>query len=171
MASRSTRVGHASANDRRMRRAGTAAFAESGARWRRAVDAGFGEGEDDERESLAIRVGRHTARIRVDAIDWFEAGSYFVKLHIGFETHLLREKLGALEERLGAERFVRIHRSVLVNVDRVREVQTRPDGAYFAVLRDGTVLPVSRSRVRALEARMRAAGTVPAAAVTASGTA
>jgi two-component system LytT family response regulator len=158
-----------------MRRAGTAALAESGARWRRAMDAsseeGEGEGEGGARKSLAIRVGRHTAHIRVDAIDWFEAGSYFVKLHIGFETHLLREKIGALEERLDAERFVRIHRSVLVNVDRVREVQTRPDGAHLAVLRDGTVLQVSRSRVRALEARMRAAGTLPAAAVTASGTA
>jgi DNA-binding LytR/AlgR family response regulator len=117
-----------------------------------------GGGEDDEgdrSDTIAVRIGRRVAHLRPEAIDWFEAGNYFVKLHIGFETHLLREKISVLEERLNPARFVRIHRSVLVNVARVRTVDHRPRGEHLVVLHDGTTLRMNRSRLGVLEQRMR----------------
>lgn len=97
-----------------------------------------------------VRVGRRSLLIGVDEVDWIEADRYYATLHVGSATHLVREPITALAARLDARRFVRIHRSTIVNLDRVREVARPADGVTELVLRDGTRLPVSRTHRRAV---------------------
>jgi len=82
--------------------------------------------------------------IDVDDVDWIEAAGNYVRLHHGGESHLLRETMSSLEQRLDPLRFVRIHRSSFVNLDRVRELRHVLHGDYAVVLRDGTRLTLSR---------------------------
>ena len=91
-----------------------------------------------------------------DEIDWVEAERDYVCLHVRGRRHLLRETMGAMEDRLASSRFVRVHRSYLVNAARVREL--RPVGReYAAVLRDGTELKVSRGYLPGLQDALAAA--------------
>ncbi|MBV9880287.1 MAG: response regulator transcription factor [Gemmatirosa sp.] len=82
----------------------------------------------------------------VDEIDWIEADDYYAAVHARGRRHLLRESLASLAQRLDAARFVRAHRSAIVNVDRVRELRSAAGGDAVLVLRDGTRVPVSRRR-------------------------
>ena len=106
---------------------------------------------------LEVRLGNRVAFVRIDDVDWVEAADYYARLHVGAASHLVRETMQELEARLDARRFVRVHRSAIVNVDRVRELRTIAAGRHEVVLRDGTRLPLSRSR-RELVARALAAG-------------
>ena len=83
--------------------------------------------------------------VKADEIDWIEAAGNYLRLHAGGETHLLRETMNNLERRLESTRFVRIHRSTIVNVERIREFQTLFHGDYVVILIDGTELSLSRS--------------------------
>lgn len=78
-------------------------------------------------------------------VDWLEAARNYVRLHVGPAQHLVRTPLAALLEQLDPRQFVRIHRSTVVNVDRIREVQPWFGGDYVAILRDGRQLKVSRT--------------------------
>jgi two-component system LytT family response regulator len=78
-------------------------------------------------------------------VDWFEADGNYVWLHIKKEKHRLRTTLRALVEQLDAQQFVRIHKSTVVNVDRIKEVQPWFGGDYVAILTDGRQLRVSRT--------------------------
>src|SRR6266480_1339404 len=82
--------------------------------------------------------------VRTSDVDWMEAARNYVRLHVGHRTHLLRATLGALEQRLDPERFRRVSRSALVNVDRVREVQPWFHGDAVVILDGGARLPLSR---------------------------
>jgi two-component system LytT family response regulator len=95
---------------------------------------------------LEVRLGNRVAFVRLDDVDWVEAADYYVRLHVGPASHLVRETMQELEARLDARRFVRVHRSAIVNVERVRELRTVAAGRHEVVLRDGTRLPLSRSR-------------------------
>ena len=106
---------------------------------------------------LEVRLGNRVAYVRLDDVDWIEAADYYARLHVGAASHLVRETMQELEARLDARRFVRVHRSAIVNVDRVRELRAVAVGRHEVVLRDGTRLPLSRSR-RELVARALAAG-------------
>jgi two-component system LytT family response regulator len=77
-------------------------------------------------------------------VDWVESADNYVNLHVGSETHLLRETMNALEQRMPGERFVRISRSTIVNLDRVKELQPLFHGEYAVILRDGVRLTLSR---------------------------
>jgi two-component system LytT family response regulator len=91
--------------------------------------------------------------LRTGEIDWIEAAGNYVRVHAGKEAHLVRETLGALEEKLDHGRFARIHRSTIVNLDSVKELQPSFHGEYVVRLRDGTELVLSRGyrgRVRHL---------------------
>ena len=77
----------------------------------------------------------------VDEIDWIDVDGDYARLHVGKLTHLLRETLGDLERRLPA-RFLRIHRSIIVQADRIQSVQPWFKGDYVITLRDGTRLDV-----------------------------
>jgi two-component system LytT family response regulator len=79
-----------------------------------------------------------------DDIDWIQADGDYVRVYVAGKSHLVRHTIGALEERLDASLFARIHRSTIVNISRVREVRPEGDRAFQVVLRDGTVLRMSR---------------------------
>jgi two-component system LytT family response regulator len=95
-------------------------------------------------ERLVIKSGGRVFFLRAAEIDWVEAAGNYLRLHVGREVHLLRETLNGLEARLDPEQFLRIHRSTLVNVERIREIQPLFHGDGVVVLRDGTELPMSR---------------------------
>lgn len=78
-----------------------------------------------------------------DEIDWIEADDYYAAIHASGRRHLIRESLASLEQRLDSSRFVRAHRSAIVNIDRVRELR-REANETFLVLRNGMRVPVSR---------------------------
>ena len=87
----------------------------------------------------------------VEEVDWIEAADYYARLHAGAKTHLVRETLTALENQLDPARFLRVHRSAIVNVSRVSAL--RPDwrNRHEILLHDGTVVPLSRGRKKAVE--------------------
>jgi DNA-binding LytR/AlgR family response regulator len=102
-----------------------------------------------------VRTGGRVFFQPVSEIDWIEAADYYARVHAGRESHLLRETLAALEERLDPARFVRIHRSAIVNVERVKEVRLDWRNRHVVVLRTGATLPLSRRRKEELERVMR----------------
>lgn len=87
-------------------------------------------------------------------VDWVEGADYYARLHAGARVHLLRETLGSLERRLDPERFMRLHRSVIVNLSRVRAVEAGERGAGVAVLTTGARLRVTADRREELERRL-----------------
>lgn len=93
---------------------------------------------------LTVRTGERIHFVRVADIEWIEAARNYVWLHAGTARYAVRIPLGALEHRLDPAQFVRIHRSAIVNLDRVREVQAWVGGEYVAILEDGRTLRVSR---------------------------
>jgi two-component system, LytTR family, response regulator len=87
----------------------------------------------------------------VDAIDWIEAADYYAKLHVGDAVQLVRYTMNELERQLDPRRFVRVHRSAIVNVLRVKEIRVDYQNHHVIVLRNGTRVPLSRSRKDSLE--------------------
>jgi two-component system, LytTR family, response regulator len=95
-------------------------------------------------QRLMVPVGEKQVLIDVGSIHWIEAEQNYVRLHVGSTSHLLRGTLAGLEERLDPARFIRIHRSRIVNADRVREIHLWSHGDRLVVLNDGTELLMSR---------------------------
>jgi len=95
-------------------------------------------------ERLVVRSGGRIFFLRVEEIDWIEAADNYVCLHVGRASHLLRSTLASIEERLDSRKFLRIHRSTIVNLDRVLELSPLFHGDYTVHLRDGTELLLSR---------------------------
>jgi two-component system LytT family response regulator len=135
----------------------------------RVVDAGYAErlGEllDRVAESRPRGVGRLIVRevgqimvIPTADIDWIEGADYYARLHVGARTHLMRESLTSLEKRLDATRFLRVHRSAIVNVARVRVVEAAERGDGIAVLGNGARVKVVRAQRAELEKRIEAFG-------------
>ena len=105
---------------------------------------------------LAIKTEGRMLFLKANEIDWIETDGDHVKFHVGSQTYLHRTTLTRLEERLSPKMFLRIHRSIVVNVDRVRELQPWFQGDYVLILADGTRLTSGRSyreRVREFVAR------------------
>jgi two-component system LytT family response regulator len=97
-------------------------------------------------ERLPLRSAGRVTFLRVDDVEWVDAAHNYVKIHaIDGKSHVVRGAIGDLESRLDPERFVRIHRSTIVNVDRVRELELSSHGSYVAILASGQRLTVSRS--------------------------
>ena len=103
---------------------------------------------------MVVKTGGRVLFIRVEDIDWIEAADYCVKLHVQGRVHVIRESMQALEGRLDPERFFRIHRSGIVNLDRVVELQPFFKGEHIVVLKDGSKLKMSRGRRAELETRL-----------------
>jgi two-component system LytT family response regulator len=103
-------------------------------------------------ERFVIKSAGRVFFLRADEIDWVEAAGNYVQLHVGSATHLMRETMGGLETRLDPEKFVRIHRSAIVQVDRIKEMQPAFHGDYIVILQDGTRLNLSRSYREKLQA-------------------
>lgn len=96
-------------------------------------------------ERVLVRSAGRIFFLRLEEIDWIEAADNYLCLHVGRESHLLRGTMASIEERLDARKFLRIHRSTIVNLDRVRELAPLFHGDYAVRLRDGTELVLSRS--------------------------
>jgi two-component system LytT family response regulator len=104
---------------------------------------------------IVVKDGDRILFLKVDDIDWIEAADYYAKIHVAGSTYMIRETLANLEEQLDPERFVRIHRSTIVNLDRVQEMQPWFHGAFVVILVDGTELRLSRSRREHLQTRLQ----------------
>jgi two-component system LytT family response regulator len=103
---------------------------------------------------IVIRNAGRTLFVRTGDIDWIEAADYCVKLHVQGKVHVLRESMAALTDRLDPASFFRVHRSAIVNLERILELQPMFKGDHVILLRDGTKLKLSKSRRGALEARL-----------------
>src|SRR6185503_5711182 len=101
---------------------------------------------NDPHERIVIRDGGRTVFVPLSDIDWIEAADYYVQLHVGAKSYLLREPMRDLEARLDPRRFMRIHRSAIVAIDRVAELRPSAHGDHCVRLRDGTDLKLSRAR-------------------------
>jgi two-component system LytT family response regulator len=104
-------------------------------------------------ERLAIKSGERVLYLKVSDIDWIEAADDLVRLHVGKTIHEHRSTMSQIEQRLPPSRFVRIHRSTIVNIERVREFQPWFQGDWILVLADGTRLQSGKSyrkRIREL---------------------
>lgn len=95
-------------------------------------------------ERLVVKSAGYVFFLNVTELDWIEAAGNYMKLHVGGAVHLLRETMNAMEAQLDPQRFVRIRRSTMVNIDSIRRLRTLANGEYEVLLNDGTALISSR---------------------------
>ena len=100
---------------------------------------------------LAVRTGDKLILVDVKTIDWLEACGDYVRIHAGRKKHLVAGRMHAMERLLDPGRFLRVHRSIIVRLDGIRELAREPDGSGAIVLREGVRLRVARGRWAALE--------------------
>lgn len=105
-------------------------------------------------ERLAIKNAGEVMFQKISEIDWIEAADYYVCLHVGTKTHLLRRSMSDVDQELEQAAFCRIHRSAIVNVERVRQLEISEDGGTDVVLNSGTRLRLSRRYRKDLKARL-----------------
>jgi two-component system LytT family response regulator len=98
----------------------------------------------DGRDRILVKSSGEIFFLKAEEIDWIEAEGDYMKFHVAGKCHLMRETMARLEARLDAKRFVRIHRSTIVNIDRMRKLSPSFAGEYAVVLQDGTKLRLSR---------------------------
>lgn len=94
---------------------------------------------------LAVRSSGKVFFVKMEDIDWVEAADNYIVLHLKNETHILRETMNSIQTRLDPQKFLRVHRSRIVNIERIKELQPWVHGEYLIVLQDGTQLTLSRS--------------------------
>jgi two-component system, LytTR family, response regulator len=105
-------------------------------------------------ERLVVKSAGQVAFVSIADIDWIEAANYYTCLHVGADTHILRRSLAVLEQELQSGPFCRIHRSTIVNVDRIRSLELMDDGEYAVVLKSGARLRLSRRFRKSLQQRL-----------------
>lgn len=96
--------------------------------------------------------------LEVGEIDWIEAADYYACLHVGRKSYLLRRSMMELEQELDENMFCRVHRSVIVNLERVKALELNAEGENEVVLKNGTRLPLSRRHRKEVQARLISAG-------------
>ena len=96
------------------------------------------------RDRIVVRTPERAFFLKCETIDWIEAAGKFVHLHVGRAVHALRESMAELEQELDPARFLRISRSVIVNIERIQEIQPWFQGDYVLILSDGTRLTSTR---------------------------
>ncbi len=116
---------------------------------------GGGSPQGDHLTEILVRVANRDVLVQVADIDWIEADSYYARLHVNGKEFLLREPLHMLERRLDPEHFVRVHRSAIVNIKRVREVRYERTGERVLLLSTGARVRVSRNRWRLFAVQLR----------------
>ena len=105
-------------------------------------------------ERVAIKSTGQVWFIKIPEIDWIEAADYYVCMHVGPRSHLLRRSMSELERELDPEVFCRIHRSAIVNLDRVRGLKLSKEGEYEVLLENGARLRLSRRYRKLLQSRL-----------------
>ena len=103
---------------------------------------------------LVLKSRGHVLFLNVADIDWVEAAGYYACLHVGSDTHVMRRTLLELERDLGDEAFIRIHRSIIVNLDRIQGLELQTGGEYEVVLRTQARLRLSRRFRKGLQDRL-----------------
>lgn len=96
-------------------------------------------------ERLVVKTGGRIIFLKTSEVDWIQADDKYAHLHTGNKSHLVRQTLGALEAQLDPQKFIRIHRSAIVNIERIKELQPMFTGEHTVVLENGTKLTLSRS--------------------------
>jgi two-component system, LytTR family, response regulator len=96
-------------------------------------------------DRLVIKTGGRVVFLKSEEIDWVEAAANYVRIHTGNDEFLMRETMNAFELKLDTRRFMRIHRSIIVNLEKIKELQPCNNGEYIVVLRTGKELSLSRS--------------------------
>jgi two-component system LytT family response regulator len=96
-------------------------------------------------ERILVRVGERQALLKVSQVQWVEAEDNYVRLHVEGGSHLLRQTMNAMSKKLDPHQFRRIHRSAIVNMDYIKELQPWSSGDYLVIMRDGTRLTLSRT--------------------------
>lgn len=114
----------------------------------------FGSSPSQPARRLVVRSPRRLLFLDVADIDWIEAASYYACIHVGGDTHIIRRTLSELEQDLGEEKFVRIHRSTIVNLDRIHALELQSGGEYEVVLKSRVRLRLSRRFRKRLQERM-----------------
>ena len=104
---------------------------------------------------LTVKFDGRVTFVKTSDVDWIQADGNYVRVHAGPVSHLIRETLGAVEAMLDPDAFSRIHRSTIVNLDRIRELQPWFAGDYVVILKDGTQLKLSRTYREHLQTRLR----------------
>jgi two-component system LytT family response regulator len=107
---------------------------------------------------LIVREVGRIVIIPAAQVDWIEGADYYARLHVGPRSHLMRETLGSLEQRLDPARFLRVHRSAIINLARVRMMEAAERGDATAVLSTGARIRVTAARREELERRLTALG-------------
>ena len=130
------------------------ALLESLAAERRDLGGLGGRAAERTADRLMIKSAGRVYFVKVSEIDYVEAAGNYVRLHVGKDAHLLRETMNGVETRLDANQFLRIHRSTIVNLDRVKEMQPWFSGEYVVIMKDGTQLKLSRGYRDRLEERL-----------------
>ena len=122
--------------------------------------AGLSRGEDGrgKAERIVVKSAGEVCFVRILDIDWIEAADYYACLHVGTRNHLLRRSLADLEQELDPKMFCRVHRSGIVNLDRVRSLKLHADGEYEVMLDNGSRVRLSRRYRKELEERMGVRG-------------
>lgn len=105
-------------------------------------------------DRLMVKHDGRVSFVKVSDVDWFEASGNYVRVHAGKGSHLIRETMHHIEAQLEPSMFVRIHRAVIVNIDRIKELQPWFAGDYVVILRDGRQLKLSRTYREHLQSRM-----------------
>jgi two-component system, LytTR family, response regulator len=105
-------------------------------------------------ERVAIKSTGQVWFVKISEIDWIEAADYYVCMHVGPRSHLLRRSMSELERELDPEVFCRIHRSAIVNLDRVRGLKLNKDGEYEVLLENGARLRLSRRYRKQLQSHL-----------------
>jgi len=122
---------------------------------RRATDSREAEPAPPERrDRLVIKSSGRNYVVRTHEIDWCEAAGNYVRLHVGAQTHLVRGTMGYIESQLDSRQFVRVHRSTIVNVDRIEELRSSFNGEYVILLHDKTRLTLSRGYRDGLQTKL-----------------
>jgi two-component system LytT family response regulator len=106
------------------------------------------------RNRIMVKSGGRIHFVRTADIEWCEAAGNYVRMHVGHQEYLVRDTMGHLESQLDGQQFVRIHRSTIVNVDRIQEMQSSFNGEYVVLLRNGTRLTLSRGYRETIQARL-----------------
>ena len=96
-------------------------------------------------ERLVIKAGGRVTFLKTEEIDWIEAAGNYIRLYIGKDSHLLRDTMNNIQTKLDPEKFLRIHRSTILKIDRIKELQPWYHGEYVVTLENGKQLTSSRS--------------------------
>ncbi len=96
-------------------------------------------------ERLIVKTNGRIIFLRIEEIDWMEAAGNYVKLHVGNESHLIRETMNGLEQQLNPQKFIRIHRSTIINIDKIKELEPYFNGDYKVILDNNIHVILSRT--------------------------